>query len=138
MQLTSSVTNYTILLELYNFLDSNHHLEAIGLKLKAIFLLEVFCFTGCNQKSDYTSLRRQYPQFQLTNNNVYEKMDDVSTMAVNCGVTSRGRNRTTLQILCKGQGYFLRKPSHVRVGTCFASKDVSRKSLHNSTTLLST
>ena len=48
-------------------------------------------------------------------------MDDVSAMAINRGLTKRGKDRTTLQALCKDQGWHLKKPQHVRVGTCFAS-----------------
>ena len=49
-------------------------------------------------------------------------MNNVSIMAVNLGVTTRGQNKTTLETLCKIEGYFLKKTSNVRVGTCFASK----------------
>ena len=122
MQLTSNVTNYTVLLELYNFSNNGHRLHAIGVTLRAIFSLKVSCFTGCNKKSDYTSLRRQYQQFELPEDSTYGKMDDVSIMAVNRGVTMRGQNKTTLETLCKIEGYFLKKTSNVRVGTCFASK----------------
>ena len=48
-------------------------------------------------------------------------MDDVSAMAINQGLTKRGKDRTTLQALCKDQGCYLKKTQHVRVGICFAS-----------------
>lgn len=121
LQLTSDVTTYTVILELYNFAANEQHLKSIGSKLKAIFSLNVACFTGCRQQGDYTRLRRQYPLFDLPKE-AYKKMDDVGVMAVHRGVTSYGKDKTKLDVLCKGQGYYLRKPRNVRVGTCFASK----------------
>ena len=57
--LGSSATDYTIILELYNFSNNNHHLRAIGQKLRAIFFLNVKSIAGCYHKSDYTMLRNQ-------------------------------------------------------------------------------
>ena len=58
-------------------------------------------------------------------------MDNVSAMAINQGLTKRGKDRTTLQSLCKDQGWYLKKSQHVSMGTCFAStKDsLSEKAL---------
>lgn len=121
IQLASNVIDYTIILELYNFTNNNHHLKAIGQKLKAIFTLNVHCFAGCRQQSDYTLLRKQYPMFELPDAAML-LMEDVSLMAINRGVTTRGRDKTTLQALCKGQQIFLRKPQDIRIGSCFGSK----------------
>ena len=80
VQLGSNVTNYTLILELYNFKDNAHHMRAIAQKLKAIFCLKVHCFTGCGQKGDYARLRRQYTQFDFPEENC-KLFDDVSVMA---------------------------------------------------------
>ena len=120
VQLASNVTDYTIILELYNFKDNEHHIRAIGQKLKAIFSLKVHCFTGCHQKSDYTMLQNQYRHFDFPKE-AYNIMDDVSIMAVNRGLTKRGKGKATLQALCRVEGRYLRKPEHVRLGTCFNS-----------------
>ena len=96
-------------------------MRTIGSILQSIFSLEVSCFTGCYQKSDYTKLQRQYPLFGLTDKAI-SKMDDVSVMAVNRGIVTRGPGKTQLQELCKGQKLHLPKSRHVRVGTVFASK----------------
>ena len=58
-------------------------------------------------------------------------MDDVSIMAINRGL-KRGRGRATLQALCQREGRFLKKPQHVRLGTCFESIRglLSMKALH--------
>ena len=48
LQLGSNVTDYTLVIELYNFTGIDQPLRAIGQKLRAIFSLEVSCFTGCN------------------------------------------------------------------------------------------
>lgn len=122
LQFGSNVVDYTILLELYSFVDNETRLKAIGQKLKAIFNTKVTCFTGCRQKADYTKLINQYPQFDLPQGDIYKLFDDVSTMAVNRGLTVRGKERTTLQALCRGQEWFIRKTEYIRVGTCFASK----------------
>ena len=82
IQLASNVTDYTIILGLYNFKDNEHHLQAIGQKLRAIFSLKVYCFTSCNHKSNYTLLKKQYKQFHLPDS-AYNLMDDVSIMAIN-------------------------------------------------------
>jgi len=37
LQLTSDVLNYTILLQLYNFVGNNAHVRALGVKLKSTF-----------------------------------------------------------------------------------------------------
>ena len=122
LTLGSNITNYTIVLELYNLI-TNQQLDAIGLKIKAIFAMKVACFTGCNHKADYTLLMKQYKSFKLEKSNELMKiMDDVGVMAVNRGITKRGRDKTTLQSLMKGQGMHLNKPNNVRVGTCFASQ----------------
>lgn len=124
LQLASNVTDYTIVLELYNFANSEFQLEGIGSKLAAIFSLPVYCVTGCNHKADYTSLKKQYSKMQLPV--IPEnKMHDVSLMAINRGVVKRGRGTSGLQSLCRKQGLFLRKPENVRVGTCFNSKNGS-------------
>ena len=65
LQLGSNVTDYTILLELYSFIDNETRLKAIGQKIKAIFLTDVTCFTGCRHSGDYTKLIKQYPMFHL-------------------------------------------------------------------------
>lgn len=117
----SNAVNYTLLLELYNYTGNKTHMERIGEKLRAIFSLPVACFTGCNQKSDYTKIRKEYPEFQLPEE-AKKKMDDVSLMSINRGLTIRGRGNNTLQALCRSQGMFLRKPANVRVGTVWDSK----------------
>mmetsp|Transcript_47552 Transcript_47552/g.57242 ORF Transcript_47552/g.57242 Transcript_47552/m.57242 type:complete len:206 (-) Transcript_47552:499-1116(-) len=67
-------------------------------------------------------LKNEYPQFELhACTELYSKMDDVALMALNRGITIRGKDRTSLQALCKGQGRHLKKPEHVRVGDCFNS-----------------
>ena len=48
-------------------------------------------------------------------------MDNVGVMAVNRGITTRGKDKTSLQALYRDQGRYLHKPEHVRLGTCFAS-----------------
>ena len=103
IQLGSNITSYTIILELYNFKDQPHHIRAIAQKLKAIFSLNVSCFTGCNQKSDYTMMMNQYKEFTFPKE-AYQKMDDVSMMAINRGLTSREKGRATLQALCRDRG----------------------------------
>ena len=125
VQLGSNQTDYTVILELYNFVDNTFHLAAIGQKLRAIFNLDVDSITGCNHKADYSRLRKQYPDFNLPDKEIYSKMEDVAMMALNRGVVKRGRGNMTLQALCKGQGMLLKKPQHVRVGTCFASRNGS-------------
>ena len=65
IQLGSNVTDYTIILELYNFTDNQHHLRAIGQKLQATFSLSNSRFTGCHQKGDCTMLQNQHPIFDL-------------------------------------------------------------------------
>lgn len=121
LQLSSNVTNYTIVLELYNFTSNTTHLKRIGLKLKAIFQLKVECFTGRMHKNDYKLLKKQYPEFELNDlsPNIFH---DVGEMALNRGIVQRGKNKTTLEHLCRKQGIRLKKPKNVRVGTCFASK----------------
>ena len=121
VQLASNVTDYTVILELYNFKDNDHLMRAIAQKLNAIFSLKVKCFTGCRQKADYTMLQNQYSHFNFPQE-VYELMDDVSIMAINRGLTKRGKGKATLQALCMGEGRFLKKPEHVRLGTCFNSR----------------
>ena len=125
LQLGSNVTEYTILLELYNFVNNPRHLIAIGQKLKSIFAMDVNSITGCNHKSDYTLLRKQYPNFNLPTSEIYAKFDDVGLMARNRGIVQKGRGNNTLQSLCRGQAIQLKKPEHVRVGSCFASKQGS-------------
>ena len=56
--LGSQLTDYTIVLELYNFTNCSYHLRAIGQKLKAIFSLELFSITGCHNKSEYSLSRK--------------------------------------------------------------------------------
>lgn len=124
LQLGSTCTNYTILVELYNFTNNPHHLACIGQKLRAIFSLNVSAFVGCNHKSDYTNLNKQYPCFKLPDS-AKKKMDDVSLMAVNRGIVEKGNGKAGLQNLCRLQKIYLRKPANVRVGTCFASKNKS-------------
>ena len=96
-------------------------MTAIAQKLRAIFSLNVSCFTGCRQKSDYTKLQKQYSQFNFPKES-YKLMDDVSVMAINRGLTTRAKGQATLQALCRAQGRHLPKPEHVRLGTCFNSK----------------
>ena len=48
-------------------------------------------------------------------------MEDVTVMARHRGVAKSGSDRTKLHVLCKAQGYHLKKPQHVRVGSMFAS-----------------
>lgn len=119
--LGSNVTNYTLILEMYNFTSNKPHLFRIGQKLRAIFLTDVACFTGCRQKGDYTTLQVQYPSFNLPNE-AKNKMECVSLMALNRDLAKRGRGTTTLQALCKGQQWHLPKPANVRVGTVFDSR----------------
>lgn len=122
ISLTSNVTQYTIIIELYNFKRKTQDLRKIGQKLKALFSLNVTCFTGCKHKSDYTLISKQYPMFDLPPmKRLSSKMHDVSLMALNRGVTTRGRDQTSLQALCRGQKIHLPKPKHVRVGSTFAS-----------------
>ena len=118
----SNIVNYTLVIELYNFTNNRQQLESIGLKLKAIFAMKVKCFTGLHHKADYTLLCKQYSNFKLEQTKDLERlMDDVGMMAVNRGVTTRGKDKTKLHILMRGQGMLLKKPNNVRVGTCFAS-----------------
>lgn len=96
---------------------------SIGQKLRALFSLPVTCFTGHSQRSDYNKLCKQYPVFNLPRNKaLFSRMDDVELMSVNRGLATRGHGKTTLQALCRGQKMHLKKPKHVRVGTCFDSK----------------
>ena len=92
MQLGSNVTDYTIILELYNFTDNQHHLRAIGQKLQAMFSLSNSRFTGCHQKGDCTMLQNQHPIFDLPQT-AKDLMDDVSMMAINRGVTEKGKKQ---------------------------------------------
>lgn len=121
LTITSNVVLYTLIIELYNFADNASWMRRIGLKLRAIFGLQVNHFVGCNQKSDFTKLCKQYPILNLPIT-AYSKMFDVSLMAVQRGIAKQGPNQRTLQTLCHKQGYQLPKPAHVRVGTCFSSK----------------
>lgn len=122
LQLGSDATDYTLIIELYNFKNNEQNLKSIGSKLRALFSLDVDCFTGINQQSDYSLLKKQYPQFNLPDTeSIINKMDDVALMAINRGVAKRGKDSTTLQALCRGQNMYLKKPSHIRVGTTFAS-----------------
>lgn len=120
LQLGSNVCDYTVIVELYNFIHTEQAMISIGQKLRAIFMLKVSCFTGCKQKNDYTLLSQQYPMFNLPQD-ILHLMDDVSIMAINRGLTTRGKERTSLQALCRGQKQYLRKPEQIRVGTVFAS-----------------
>jgi len=96
VQLGSNVTDYTIVLELYNFTNNNTNMNAIGPKLNAIFALGVTSFVGCHHKSDYTLLRRQYPLFHLPTEGVIEKMSDVGVMDLNRGLVKKtSRNHYT-------------------------------------------
>ena len=104
------IIDHVILIKLYNFEEKEQALKSIGQKLKAIFSLQVGCFTGCKQNADYTLLCKQYKVFDLP-----------PSTQIKQGLTKWGKDRTTLQALCKDQGWYLRKPQHVRVGTCFAS-----------------
>lgn len=115
LQFGSNVTQYTLIIELYNFTNNATQMSAIGQKLKAIFSLEgVACFTGCKQKNDYDKLVNQYPIFGLTKDRaIMSKMDDVSLMALNRGITSKGKGKTTLQALCRGQNLLLKKENHI-------------------------
>lgn len=122
LQLASNVVDYTILLELYSFADNPQQLKRIGQKLKAVFSLNVSCFVGCKQSSDYTLLRKQYPVFDLPDS-ATQKMADVSKMALNRGVAKPGKEKTTLKALCKGQDLYLQKPRSIRVGTIFDSRN---------------
>ena len=84
VQLTSNITDYVIIIELYNFKEKDQALKSIGQKLKAIFSLQVSCFTGCKQKADCTLLCKQYQVFDLLSSTQMKKlMDEVSTMAIN-------------------------------------------------------
>lgn len=122
LTLASNVTQYTLIIELYNFKNNRTHLQSIGQKLCALFSLKVSCFTGCKHMADYTKLSKQYPMFNLPQTReVLSLMDDVSLMAINRGVTTRGKDKTTLQALCRGQKMDLKKPKHVRVGDAFNS-----------------
>ena len=58
-------------------------------------------------------------------------MDDVFSMVINRGL-KRGRGKATLHALCRSEGRFLKKPQHVRLGTCFESirGSLSMESLH--------
>ena len=78
-------------------------MTAIAQKLRAIFSLNVSCFTGSCQKSDYTKLQKQYSQFNYPKES-YKLMDDVSVMAINRGLTTRAKGQATLQALCRAQG----------------------------------
>ena len=49
-------------------------------------------------------------------------MDDLPIMDINRGLTKRGKGKATLQALCMGEGRFLKKPEHMRLGTCFNSR----------------
>lgn len=122
LQLGSNVTDYTVLLEIYNFTDNEVHMRRIGQKLKAIFSLDVDCFTGHSQKKDYTLLQKQYKIFDLPKS-ATKKMDDVALMALNRCVVKRGKGNCTLQALCEKEGIFLRKPKNVRVGDVFGKKN---------------
>ena len=97
---------------------------AIGQKLRALFSLDVSCFAGHNHKSDYSLLCKQYKEFRLQpkDKQLLSRMDDVRLMALNRGLTTRGKEKTTLKALCRDQKMYLKKPKHVRVGTCFNSK----------------
>lgn len=120
----SNVVDYTLIIELYNFTNSKHHMQCIGQKLQAIFSLKVACFTGCNHLSDYTLLRKQYPMFNLPDEAI-PLMADVSNMAINREVVARGKGTSTLQALCRVEGRYIRKPANVRVGEVFASRNGS-------------
>lgn len=120
----SNAVNYTIILELYNFTGNPHHLERIGTKLRAIFMLPVAAITGCRQKQDYNKLQDQYKKFDLPDTSK-KLMEDVSLMALNRGLVKKGRGTSTLQALCRGQKRYLKKPVHVRVGEVFASTNGS-------------
>lgn len=122
VQLGCNVLDYSIILELYNFKDNSTQIKAIGQKLQAIFSLEVSCFTGCSQKSDYTGLNRDYPMFNLPQS-AMRLMEDVGIMAVNRGVTTRGKGKTTLKSLCAGQGLYIKKEEEIRVGSNFGTKN---------------
>lgn len=128
--LGSNVTQYTLIVELYNFTSNTTQLNRIGQKLRAIFSLDVSCFTSCHQKADYTKLCEQYPSFELPSS-AKAKMDDVSLMAINRGITTRGKDQSTLQAVCRTQNLFLKKPAHVRVNSVFGSKggSLSREAL---------
>lgn len=121
VRLALNVIDYTVILELYSFKDSALHLKRIGQKLAAIFSLNVACVTGCRHLSDYTKLKKQYPEFHLPFIH-QSKLDDVSIMAINRGIVRRGKNNSTLQALCKKENMYLPKPANVCVGTCFASQ----------------
>lgn len=121
LQLGSTATDYTIVLELYNFINNETHMKRIGIKLKAIFNLKVKCFTGRKHKNDYTLLKKQYPSFDLHDLSP-NLLDDVGEMAINRGIVKKGKNTSGLKQLCRKQGLCLKKPKNVRVGTCFASK----------------
>lgn len=118
VQLGSNVTDYTIILELYNFKNNQTRIKAIGQKLKAIFSLPVSAIVGQCHVKDLNKLNNQY-HFDLPDNSSI--MDDVSTMAMNRGLTTRGKEQNTLQALCRGQGMYIPKPQGVRVGSLFGS-----------------
>ena len=100
----SNIVNYTLVIELYNFTNNRQQLESIGLKLKAIFAMKVKCFTGLHHKADYTLLCKQYSNFKLEQTKDLERlMDDVGMMAVNRGVTTRGKDKTKLHVLMRGK-----------------------------------
>ena len=88
IQLGSNVTSYTIILEVYNFKDNKLHLKRVGQKLKAIFSMNVHCFTGCAQKSDYTLLTNQYNEFDLPTD-AMKRMEDISLKGLHRGIVRK-------------------------------------------------
>ena len=135
IQLGSNVIDYTVILEMYNFTSNDQQIRAISQKLRAIFSLKISAFTGCNQKSDFTLMNKQYLKFKLPEESK-KLMDNVSIMALNWGVVRRGRNKATLQALCRQQNMFLKKPSKCQSGHLFRIQ--KRKSLKRSPKILST
>ena len=108
VQLGSNVTDYTILLELYNFSSNTPYLRVIGQKPKAIFSLNFTSITGCNHKSDYTMLRKQCPIFDLPKDDIYNKMDDVGVMAINRGIVKKVKGTQPSKHCARIATFFLR------------------------------
>lgn len=88
-------------------------------------MTKVSYLTGCIQNTDYTILRKQYPISNLPEDDVFELMEDVSIMATKRDLTTRGKDKTTLQSLCRDQKICPKKPENVCIGKRFASKGES-------------
>lgn len=96
-------------------------MKAIGQKLKAIFSLKVDAIVGCNHKSDYTLMKKQYDRYFQLDDLPGQLFHDVSKMAIDRGIVKRGPNQAGLQSLCRKENLYLAKDDSTRVGTTFAS-----------------